>query len=472
LCGTDESYIQEITISILPDDVLLEIFDSCLKATYDRDRKWHLLGHVCRRWRQIVFASPQRLNLRILCTQRTPVKTGLAIWPAYPLTIYSNLGILGDSDGNIIAALEHKDRVYSVRLTIRCWQLGRIAVVMREPFPLLTDLDIFVSTDRIQVRPALPVAFLGGSAPRLRSIILSGVHYPTTPTFLFSTSDLITLRLYRIPPTSNISPEAMIGCLAVLSRLETFVIEFQSAVTPLPLLDQITPVTQAVLPALTTFGFRGTSEYLERLVSRINSPQLDRIYINFLNWPDGFQAAQLSRFIDRSLEMLSPVFKRAEVTFSSGRATFAMSRPGASAIIRWEWMSSQTSHLPQALSQIKISGVLFNVVHLKLDVDPGRGRQLEGTFDVQWQHFFRQLSNVKTLHVSRKLARQMTPALEDIAGWIGAEVLPSLDLIWMGGQRASSLQKFIASRRLSDHRVTVVSKLAEFNKRLESYVGE
>jgi hypothetical protein len=141
-----------------------------------------------------------------------------------------------------------------------------------------------------------------------------------------------------------------------------------------------------------------------------NSPQLDEIHINFHNQLADFQAAQLSQFIDRSLEMLSPLFKRAEVTFSSGKAAFAMSRAGASTIILWDGMGSQVSHLPQALSQIKISAILSTVVHLKIDVDPGRGRQLEGTFDVQWKHFFRQFSNVKTLRVSRKLARQMTPA--------------------------------------------------------------
>ena len=379
---------------------------------------------------------------------------------------------MSTGDDNIIAALEHKDRVYSVQLTIKCSQLGRIAMVMREPFPLLTHLYITaVSTDWIQVSPGLPVEFLGGSAPRLRSIILSGVHHPTIPTLLLSASDLITLRLHRIPPTSYISPEAMIACLSVLSRLETYVIEFQSGFPPVPL-DQITPVTQDVLPALITFEFRGSSEYLERLVSRINSHQLDRIRISFLNQLVDFQAAQLSRFIDRSLAMLSPVFKRAEVTISNGRAAFAMYRPGASTIILWEGMASQVSHLPEALNQIKISAILSNVVHLKLEFVPGRGRQLEGTFDVQWRHFFGQFSNVKTLHVSRKLARHMTPALEDIAGGIGVELLPSLGLIWMGGQRASSIQKFVDARSLSDLRVTVVSKITEFNKRLESYVGE
>ncbi|KAI9452424.1 hypothetical protein BJY52DRAFT_1214594, partial [Lactarius psammicola] len=63
------------TIGVLPGNVLLEIFGFC-RNNHDHTRrpvwKWHLLAHVCRMWRQIVFASPRRLNLQILCTPGTP----------------------------------------------------------------------------------------------------------------------------------------------------------------------------------------------------------------------------------------------------------------------------------------------------------------------------------------------------------------------------------------------------------------
>ena len=83
---------------MLSDNVLLEIFDFCQKnhqsgrgfeafpvpeAVWD----WHILVHVCPRWRQVVFASPLRLNLQILCTFRTPVRRSLDIWPTFPLHI-------------------------------------------------------------------------------------------------------------------------------------------------------------------------------------------------------------------------------------------------------------------------------------------------------------------------------------------------------------------------------------------------
>ena len=73
-----------ITISALPDNVLLEIFDFYLDVfqwihtpTGERpvpryEDLWHTLVHVCRRWRCVVFASPRRLNLRLLCTEKRP----------------------------------------------------------------------------------------------------------------------------------------------------------------------------------------------------------------------------------------------------------------------------------------------------------------------------------------------------------------------------------------------------------------
>jgi hypothetical protein len=63
---------------MLPDDVLLEIFDSYVDEDVygdfeeQRIEEWVTLAHVCRRWRSVVFQSPHRLNLRLLCTPQTP----------------------------------------------------------------------------------------------------------------------------------------------------------------------------------------------------------------------------------------------------------------------------------------------------------------------------------------------------------------------------------------------------------------
>jgi hypothetical protein len=85
-CATDEC---NTAINILPDDVLLEIFDLCRSYFNPVNPvrpllvwKWDVLVHVCKRWRQLVFSSPRRLDLQILCTYGTPVRKNLGIWVA------------------------------------------------------------------------------------------------------------------------------------------------------------------------------------------------------------------------------------------------------------------------------------------------------------------------------------------------------------------------------------------------------
>ena len=65
------------TIHRLPNDVLLEIFDSFrqlfqLERRYEKiwnsNRGWFKLAHVCQEWREVVLTSPSRLCLRLLIT--------------------------------------------------------------------------------------------------------------------------------------------------------------------------------------------------------------------------------------------------------------------------------------------------------------------------------------------------------------------------------------------------------------------
>jgi hypothetical protein len=78
---------------------------------------WHTLVHVCRKWRTIVLGSPRRLDLRLFCTDKTPVKETLAVWPPLPIVI-AQYGQPTRMD-NIIVALEHNDRVCQIDLMAR-----------------------------------------------------------------------------------------------------------------------------------------------------------------------------------------------------------------------------------------------------------------------------------------------------------------------------------------------------------------
>ena len=466
-----------MTISVLPDNVLLEIFCFCRKFPYD-PREWHVLVHVCRGWRQVVFASPLRLDLRIFCTSRTPVRKNLGIWPALPICVEYESDRFNNAlnEDNIVNALEHNDRVRNVTLDdVTGPELEKISTVMQAPFPVLTSLDISSSSDR-GIAPALPVEFLGGSAPRLESFRLSNVPFPALPTLLLATGDLVELTLCNVPRTGYISPEAMVVGLSALPRLETFYLLFRSA-TPRPDRIHPPPVTRTVLPALIEFYFQGASEYLEDLVARIDAPQLNQIEIHYLNQLVDLQVPQFPMFVDRSIGPKSNPLWYARVVFCNSLVMFemegditdsSMGPPWAQTYVNCRMIDWQVSHIAQVVSHF--SPTLSNVKYLELE-DECR-LQFEGADEVEWLHLLHQFPTVRMLHVSHRLAGLVALALEDIALETVAEVLPSLDLIYFEGQPASSIEKFVAARQLSGCPVTVTETEKEFYERLKSYDSE
>ena len=268
--------------------------------------------------------------------------------------------------------------------------------------------------------------------------------------------------------------------LAALPRLETFIIKFSFS-TPRPhQMLPTPPVTRTVLPALTCFEFKGASEYLEDFVARIDSPRLDHIQIDYLNQLVDFQVPQLSHFIDRSVGPKLTPLSRAQIIFSSYGVSFDLWRrvnyprrklfhDTSLTVIGCEGIDWQVSHMAEFLSHF--STTLPNVVHLELEAMP-EGRQLQVTDDVEWPHLLHQFSTVQTLHVSRELAGQVALALEEMTGEMAAEVLPSLDLIYLAGQPASSIEKFVAVRQLSVHPVTPFDTEMGFDESLKSYISE
>ena len=171
---------------MLPDVALLEIFDFYVDE--ERIEAWHTLVHVCRKWRNVVFGSPRRLNLRLYCTARTPVRETLDVWPLLPIVIW----VYGHETwgvDNIIAALEHNDRICELDLfDIPSSQLEKVLAAMQQPFPALTRLRL---QSRDETAPVVPASFLGGSAPRLQTLILDRIPFPGLPKLLLSATHLV-----------------------------------------------------------------------------------------------------------------------------------------------------------------------------------------------------------------------------------------------------------------------------------------
>ena len=183
-----------ISTDTLSDDVLLAMFDFCADEYQDtkEERGVAVTGTpcVCRRWRTIVFGSPRHLNLRLVCTENTPVRDTLEVWPPFPLVTHTSLS---EGVGDIVAVLEHRDRVDRIYFSRADHSaLETVLAAMLEPFPDLRVLS------RDETLPVVPDSFLGGSAPRLRVFALSGITFPGLPKLLLSTTRLVYLRLSDI----------------------------------------------------------------------------------------------------------------------------------------------------------------------------------------------------------------------------------------------------------------------------------
>ena len=115
-----------VTINTLPDDVPLLIFHFyCIDWVKFVDRKqrlsrndlrWNSLVCVCRRWRSVVFASPNFLDLRLVCGPTTRVElTG--IWSPFPIIIRDFVGLSMPEAYDFEAVIVHPDRVCQIDLS-------------------------------------------------------------------------------------------------------------------------------------------------------------------------------------------------------------------------------------------------------------------------------------------------------------------------------------------------------------------
>ena len=211
---------------MLPDVALLEIFHFYVDAG-ERIWAWYTLVHVCQKWRNLVFWSPQRLNLRLYCTDSTPVRETIDAWPPLPIHVEC-LGADTRGKDNIIATLEHNDRIRGLYLYgYPGSEMDKLLEAMQQPFPALTYLALQVGYSG-ETAPVVSASFLGGSAPQLRRLELYRIPFPGLPKLLLSATHLVELTLEFIPHSGYFSPEAMVTALAVLTSLENLHIEFDS----------------------------------------------------------------------------------------------------------------------------------------------------------------------------------------------------------------------------------------------------
>jgi len=303
-----------MTIDQLPNEVLLDIFKFYVDMpcpdldTCSGMDSWQVLVHVCQRWRSLVFASPRRLDLELLCTNRRPVTKKLDIWPDLPIVVYTDFTISQRYDvSNIAFALKQHNRISGIEIVDIPNSLLEEFVAIKMPFPVLTDLALWVNHKDLDV--IIPDSFLGGSAPRLRVLHLDRIPFPALPKLLSSTTELVALTLYWVPDSGFISPNAMATGLSALKRLETLRLEFGASRSRAHRENRHPPaVTRTILPALTEFRLESDGEYVEAFMSQIDTPILEEACITFSGQPPPPESdsPQLRDFISRTEAFKAP----------------------------------------------------------------------------------------------------------------------------------------------------------------------
>ena len=481
-------HVAQVTpIDVLPDDVLLaysdhieieylsEIFDfyvvriSLLQRLKRDVELWQSLVHVCRRWRCVVFGSPRRLNLRLVCTPGTPARERLDVWLALPLVIESIPNIFSTSADNIVAP-GHSDRICRIDIQITDdleWDI--LLAAMQMPFPALTHF--LLRCDDIP-EPAIPDTFFGGSAPRLQYLRIEGIPFPGIPKLLLNVTRLVHLYLRKIPDAGYISPEAMSTCLSVLTSLNTLYLGFQlySRSPPVRESRRPPPITRTTLPDLISFRFKGASEYLDHLVARIDTPRLQDLSMNFPPRMN-FDTPNLVHFISRTPKFQEP--NEARVRFgchAKVQLFWAFDRFRSLCMkISCEEVATHLPSFAQACTMClpPLSTATVEILRLG-DFVGSKYRDPYPTFfwkyDVEedhWLEVLRPFTAVKSLCLSEELHLNIAFALQELVGGRMTEVLPSLQGIFLDtfeppGSFQEVIEQFVTARQLSGHPIAVL----------------
>jgi hypothetical protein len=454
---------------MLPDDVLLVIFDFCAAPYQDLgvllsdDTKrniewWQSLVHVCRRWRCLVFASPRRLNLRLLCIPGTSARS-LDVWPALPLFIQGR--VTETSVDNVVAELKHSDRICYIDLTCDTTSKSEtFCTAMQAPFPELAILYLlFCGSSNM---PVLPDSLLGGSAPRLQYFFLNSLPFPGLPKLLLSAAHIVYLQLWYIPHSGYFSPEAMATGLSMLTGLEDLQLGFESPQScPEQNSQRPPPLTRSVLPTLTSFVFKGVNEYLEELVARIDTPRLNQLSTRFFNDID-FNIPKLEQFIIRTSTL--GAYDEAHIIFDIHKAEVLLRpfQPGGRMVEIGilcqvsDWQLSSLAQICTPLFHLFLTMqnlYIYEDLHLPLEWKD----VIENT---EWLDLLLPFTAVKNLYLSNQISPHIAPALQELTGGRTMEVLPALEKVLLEGFQPSKpteegIAEFITARQLTNHPVAI-----------------
>ena len=149
-----------MTIDILPDEVLLEIFNLYRQSfgnqrgferAWNNKNGWFKLAHVCHNWRSIVLSSPSRLRLRLYFAPNSSTAAATLEYLSHlPIIVdYSKAPWDATIVSNWTSALSHPDRVCSIAIRGSPDNYThQISEALDVPFPALENV-LFQNMGRV-----------------------------------------------------------------------------------------------------------------------------------------------------------------------------------------------------------------------------------------------------------------------------------------------------------------------------------
>ena len=289
----DAEWSPNLTINHIPDELLLEIFDSYRQAIdhYDqewsREYVWFNLAHVCRKWRAVMFASVSRLDLGISVGPEKPVQINTILscpWPIFIDYMLMYRDIAGIALLRMRAVLmHHHDHGRKISFGGTRANFDEFFNVADRAFPLLESLSLDFYDG---YEPKIPDTFLRGpdiSDLHLRRLSFHGsVSLASVSGFLLSAKALTNLSLLLGDTAFKSSSEAtLLTCLQGLPCLRRFDL-FISLLHPLnsPSQSSTTKVI-VLLSKLTCLYYIGPGVLLDALVAGLSAPSLHDANIHF-----------------------------------------------------------------------------------------------------------------------------------------------------------------------------------------------
>jgi hypothetical protein len=248
----------------------------------------------------------------------------------------------------------------------------------------------------------------------------------------------------------------------MLTSLEVLQLDFES---PQSCPDQENrrspPPTRSILPTLATFGFKGVYEYLEDLMSRIDTPRLYQLSATFFNDID-YDTPELNQFISRTPTLGS--YNEARLVFHSHQALAGLDQYlSGHRVVEVKILCQVSDWQLSSLAQIcTLSSHLFSTmedlyIYEDLDSPPNWKDDIENT---EWLDLLLPFTAVKNLYLSKEFTPRIAPALQELTRGRTTEVLLALQNVLLEGFQPSvpvqeGIAQFISARQLTNHPVAI-----------------